>query len=409
MTAPMSPALRRQAAPIALARAATCWLFFANGAALGSWLPHIPDAKHTLGLGDMVLGLALRGMAAGSLVGLPLSGVLTARFGSRRTATVAILALLVITPLPLLAPTLPAFAVTLALLGVANGAVDVAMNAQAIAVEERFGRPILSSFHGLFSAGGLVGAAVASLSMTAGVGPMSHLLGAVGVLLAITLVAVGSLLPTTPSPAAAAAVFRLPRGPLVALGLLALCALLAEGAIGDWAAVYLRDDLRADAATAGLGFAALSLAMAAGRFCGDRLVRRFGGPAVLARGAGIAASGSRRRPGAGQCDGGACRFRRGRARAGQRRADRLQRRRQGPRDVTGACTRCGFDSRVLRVLVGPAADRPRCRAARSRIGPRYRRDCSRNRRLRRDGSGNQEIRRWTGSLNDSRSRKRAIL
>src|SRR5207253_1135963 len=71
---------------------------------------------------------------------------------------------------------------------------------------------------------------------------------------------------------------------------LALCALLAEGAISDWAAVYLRDDLRADAATTGLGFVALSLAMAAGRFCGDRLVRRFGGPAVLARGAGIAAA-----------------------------------------------------------------------------------------------------------------------
>jgi MFS family permease len=182
MTAPMLPASQQEAAPIALARAATCWLFFANGAALGSWVPLIPDAKHALGLGDMVLGLALLGMAAGSLVGLPLSGVLTARFGSRRTATVAILALLVITPLPLLAPTLPAFTVGLALLGVANGAVDVAMNAQAIAVEERFGRPILSSFHGLFSAGGLVGAAVASLSMAAGVGPISHLLAAVGVL-----------------------------------------------------------------------------------------------------------------------------------------------------------------------------------------------------------------------------------
>src|SRR5947207_5707792 len=70
-----------------LARVATGWVFFANGAALGSWVPHIPDAKHALGLSDSVLGFALLGMAVGSLVGLPISGVLTSRFGSRKTAT----------------------------------------------------------------------------------------------------------------------------------------------------------------------------------------------------------------------------------------------------------------------------------------------------------------------------------
>src|SRR6266700_4070073 len=104
-----------------LARLATGWVFFANGAALGSWVPHIPDAKHALGLSDSVLGFALLGMAAGSLVGLPLSGALTARFGSRATATAAILAVLLATPLPILAPRLTIFTVALALLGVANG------------------------------------------------------------------------------------------------------------------------------------------------------------------------------------------------------------------------------------------------------------------------------------------------
>src|SRR5215471_20535661 len=116
---------------IVRARWATAWVFFANGAALGSWVPHIPDAKQALGLSDSLLGLALLGMAAGSLVGLPLSGLLTTRFGSRRTTTAAVLALLVATPLPLLAPSLPAFVVALVLLGMANGAVDDAMNTQA--------------------------------------------------------------------------------------------------------------------------------------------------------------------------------------------------------------------------------------------------------------------------------------
>jgi len=271
-----------------LARSATAWVFFANGAALGSWVPHIPDAKQALGLSDSLLGLALLGMAAGSLIGLPLSGLLTARFGSRRTTTAAVLALLVATPLPLLAPSLPAFVVALVLLGMANGAVDVAMNTQAIAVEERLGRAIMSGFHGFFSVGGLVGAAVAGLAMAAGAGPLTHLTASVALLLVVTLGAVRFLLSTAPA-AAKSAVFRLPRGPLLALGALALCSLMAEGAMGDWAAVYLREDLRTEAGYAALGFAGFSLAMAAGRFLGDGLVRRYGGPAALCAGAGIAA------------------------------------------------------------------------------------------------------------------------
>ena len=114
-----------------LARLAIGWVFFANGAALGSWVPHIPDAKHALGFTDGLLGLALLSMAVGSLIGLPLSGLLTARFGSRKTTTAAILAMLLATPLPILAPSPPLFAIALGLLGMANGAVDVAMNTQA--------------------------------------------------------------------------------------------------------------------------------------------------------------------------------------------------------------------------------------------------------------------------------------
>ena len=272
-----------------LARRATAWVFFANGAAIGSWVPHIPEAKHALGLSDGLLGLALLGMAAGSLVGLPLSGVLTARFGSRRTTTAAILALLLATPLPLLAPSLAAFSVTLILLGIANGAVDVAMNTQAIAVEERVGRAIMSGFHGFFSAGGLAGAAAAGLAMQARIGPVAHLTASVALLLLVTLRAVRSLLPAVPA-AAKTAIFRLPRGALLSLGVFALCSLLAEGAMGDWAAVYLREDLGTGAGYAALGFAGFSLAMAAGRFLGDRVVRRYGGPAVLGAGAGIASA-----------------------------------------------------------------------------------------------------------------------
>ncbi len=273
---------------LALARRAVAWVFFANGASLGSWVPHIPDAKHALGLTDSLLGFALLAMAIGSLVGLPLSGLLTASFGSRKTTTAAILALLLATPLPLLSPSLPAFVAALVLLGIVNGAVDVAMNAQAIAVEARFGRAIMSGLHGLFSTGGLVGATAAALAMSAGIGPKLHLATAAALLFIASLAAVRFLLPTEPS--TQTAMLHLPRGPLLALGALVFCGLLAEGAIGDWSAVYLRDDLAAGAGYAAFGFAGFSLAMAAGRFSGDWMVRRYSGPTVLAMGAGIAAA-----------------------------------------------------------------------------------------------------------------------
>src|SRR5216684_4358699 len=188
-------------------RLAVSWIFFANGAALGSWVPHIPDAKHALSLNESVLGFALLGMAAGSLLGLPLSGALTARFGSRATTTVAILAVLLATPLRILASSLPIFTLTLALLGVANGGVDVAMNAQAIAIEERVGRPIMSSFHGLFSAGGLVGAMAAALAMNGGLDSRAHLLASAAGLFLVSVGAVAFLLPTAISSAARSPMF----------------------------------------------------------------------------------------------------------------------------------------------------------------------------------------------------------
>src|SRR5262249_43384251 len=159
---PMAAIVAASHRRIRLARLATSWVFFANGTAIGSWVPHIPDVKQDLGLTDSVHGLALLAMAVGSLVGLPLSGALTTRLGSGKMTTAAIIALLLAMPLPLLAQSLPLFALALALLGMANGAVDVAMNAQAIAIEQRVGRSIMSSFHSLFSAGGLAGAASAA-------------------------------------------------------------------------------------------------------------------------------------------------------------------------------------------------------------------------------------------------------
>ena len=284
-------------AALARIRVAVAWVFFANGAGMASWVPHIPMVQAKLGLGPSVLGLALLAMGVGALVGIPLSGRASARVGSRMVVRATAVLFFVATPLPLLAPNLAFLVVALFVLGAGNGALDVSMNAQAAAVERRWSRPIMSSFHAMWSAGGLAGAGAAALALAAGVAPVRHLTVASLVLLAITVPALAALLPPTADAHVADRRFARPTRAVLGLGLVAFLALLAEGAMGDWSAVYLRHTLGTTDATAALGFAAFSLTMATGRFLGDalvgrlgdeRVVRLFTGGAALALGAALA-------------------------------------------------------------------------------------------------------------------------
>ncbi len=272
------------------ARRAVATVFFLNGAVLASWIPHIPAVKAVHGLGDGALGLVLLAMAAGAIVAMPIAGVLIGRLGSRSMTTATAVGLAITVPVPLVAPSVPLLAAALFMLGALNGALDVSMNVQALAVEARYRRPIMSSFHALFSLGGLVGAAGAALVMTSTVGDRAHLLLTSAVASA-TLAFVVRGLVTTPPAASVERPLALPGRGLVALGGLAFLGLLAEGAMADWSAVYLRDSLRTTAAVAALGFGAFSLAMTAGRFAGDRMVARFGAVRVLRASSALAAAG----------------------------------------------------------------------------------------------------------------------
>jgi fucose permease len=257
-------------------------VFFLNGLVLASWVPYIPLVKTAHGLGDGALGAVLLAMAIGAVMVLPAAGWLVSRVGSRRVTLLAAATLALALPLPVLAPSAILVAAALCLLGAANATLDVAMNAQGVAVETAAGRPVLSSFHGLFSLGGLVGAAVAVGTMAVGITAVAHVLAVTLGSLAVLIAMRGALLPTPPAATAPAPVFVWPPRRLLGLGGLTFCALLAEGAMGDWSAVYLHEDLGASPALAGAGFAAFSLAMAVGRFSGDHLAARLG-PARLLR------------------------------------------------------------------------------------------------------------------------------
>ena len=266
------------------ARVALTFVFLADGVMVGSWASRIPAVKDGLGLTTSQLGVALFAMSLGALVSMPLAGWLDERVGSARIALVALLGGGSSLWLAGVAGSLGALVGALALFGAGFGAVNVAGNAQGIALERAYGRSILSSFHAAFSAGGLIGAAAGGLAAARGVEPSAHF-AAVAVTLALVALGAGRLLPRADVGCETFALVRPPRA-LLLLGCAAFFTLLAEGAAADWSAVYLRGSLGSTAAFAALGYTAFSLAMVASRLAGDRLDETIG-PAALAGGGGV--------------------------------------------------------------------------------------------------------------------------
>ena len=274
------------------ARVAVAVAFVCLGAGGGSWATRIPAVQHRLGLSAAELGLALFGLGFGSLLSMPLTGVVIARRGSRPVMRAAWLAFAVSVALPPLAWNLPTLWVTLTLFGAASGALDVAMNAHGVTVEHAYGRPILSSLHAAFSAGALLGAALGALAAGLGIDARAHL-ALVAAAIAIASIATGgALLPADADRGAAGQplVLRLPRQ-LAALGAIAFLSLFCEGAASDWSAVYLAGPLGAGADVAAAAFAGFAAAMMLGRVGGDRLVARLGEVTVVRAGAALAAGG----------------------------------------------------------------------------------------------------------------------
>lgn len=273
------------------ARAGVSLLFFVNGALFGNWVPRIPAVKDALGLSEGALGLALLGSGLGALGGSVAAGVLVSRLGSRRVALAGALLLSAGLPLPGLAPSWVWLAASLVALGAADAFVDVGMNAHGITVQERYGRSILSGFHGFWSLGAVTGSLAGSLA--AGLAtPVAVHLAVAGLLLALLTLATAPLLLDADAdrdPQRRQAIVW-PGRALGALGLLTLLAAFVEDTPGSWSAVYLTEDLGAAPGIAGLAYAAFAVAMTVARLAGDRVVDRFG-PARTARAGALLAAG----------------------------------------------------------------------------------------------------------------------
>ncbi|MEZ5933970.1 MAG: MFS transporter [Alphaproteobacteria bacterium] len=273
------------------ARLGTTAVFFICGIGHGTWAPRLAELKEQVGASDGQLGMALLMIGLGALIAMPVTGLLIGRLGSRQVSITMALAQALIFPLQALAWHWLALGAAMLLYGLAIASLDVAMNVQATEIERRYGRPIMSSFHGGYSVGDMAGALLTGVAASIALGLASHFFLAAFFMLIAGVGGCLLMIADRQAEPSAGPTFALPKGVLIAIGLIAFASLLAEGSVGDWSAIYLIDYQHSDTETAAIALTVFAFAMAIMRFAGDRLVHRFGPFAILQASGLLAATG----------------------------------------------------------------------------------------------------------------------
>ncbi len=260
------------------------------GAVVGSWASRVPAVRAAAGLGTLGLGLALLGLAVGAVVAMPIVGWLVGRAGSVQATQAGVTLCCVTLPLTSLARDFAELAGALIGLGVSIGTLDVAMNAYAVGLERRVGKPMLSAFHAFYSVGGFIGAGVGALAAGLRQTPTTQFL----IVVAFAAVAWIAFVPRRLDVEAdlGSTVSQAPRTrrlhqqrialPVLLLGAIAFCALFAEGAATDWSVIYIHTTVGAGAAAGAATYAGFALAMTVARLSSDRLSDILG-PVVVTR------------------------------------------------------------------------------------------------------------------------------
>ncbi|MDX8456824.1 MFS transporter [Mesorhizobium sp. VK9D] len=272
-------------------RWAVAGIFLANGFLTGSWAPQIPVFLTRLDITKFTLGLLILLFGVGAVIAMTLCGHLISRHGSRTVTQLfgicGSFGLLIVS----LAPDVPLAAIAMLVFGGSIGGMDVAMNSNAVVVERKLSRAIMSSSHGFWSLGGFAGGALGGYSIQ-NYGYLSHAIAVTVIAFAVIAIAIPYLVAEDRPQAVEHQKFTLPRHTAVYLvGLMALLTMISEGAVLDWAALFLHQELGADLAIAGLAYAAFSGVMALMRFLGDGVRNRFGAVATLRGSALVAAAG----------------------------------------------------------------------------------------------------------------------
>lgn len=266
--------------------------FFSNGAAMATWVSRLPSIQNKLGLSEGSLGLVLLGSSMGTITALLLAGNIIEKLGSSKVTLISALVLCGSLPLLSLAPDAVLLFFLLFFFGGAMSLMDVAMNEQAVLVERKTQLSLMSTFHGGFSigamAGAMIGAGMATLPSNSLV---LHFALAAVLFSAINISIFPYFLPAKSEHHEKRRTIRIPERALWALGVIAFCSMITEGAMGDWSAIYLTNILQTSSSYAALGYAVFSLMMTIGRFGGDSITSKWGMVGVIRTGSLIATTG----------------------------------------------------------------------------------------------------------------------
>ncbi|MBC7395159.1 MAG: MFS transporter [Variovorax sp.] len=265
--------------------------FMALGVLAGSWGAHIPSVKARYALSEATLSLVLLAAAIGAVSSLFFAGRILGRLGARTAAALAALLMCLMLGTVLEHSSLTVLLPAMVVLGAAMSVFDVSINTEGSVLESLGGRAVMSNLHGMFSVGGMTGAAVVAFLLGAGVTPRWQLIGVCAVVAVVVVIAARGMLASHPSHQddGENAHFAWPKGLLLIIGLLIFAGMTAEGVMVDWCVLYLKQDVGLPQAQAAVGYAIFSAAMASSRFAGDWLRNRYSERALLRTGATLAA------------------------------------------------------------------------------------------------------------------------
>lgn len=272
-------------------RGAVSVLFFVAGLCFASWASRIPDIGLQLGLSEGELGQLLLALPVGSMLALPVAGWLVHTYGSRMVVLLATCLYAVFLPLLGWASGFWSLAGGLVLFGFAGNLLNISVNTQAIGVQAAYGKPIMASFHGLWSLAGFLGGALGTLLIRWQQTPLSHFLLVMVLSLALILLAHPRTVPHDTGAGASGPSLRRPEPYLLRIGLIAFCGMLCEGCMFDWSGVYFQRVVRPTADLVTAGYVACMSTMALGRFISDYFTHRFGTSRMLQISSGLIAGG----------------------------------------------------------------------------------------------------------------------
>ncbi len=268
-------------------------IFASFGFLFGNWVTWIPYVKQKFGLDDAQLGLLLLSLPFASILANPLSTLIINRFGMRATTIWGLCGMALAYALPVNVPYLWMTSAGLGLMGIGIAFTNVAMNTCVTSIERQDGIYIISTSHGMFSAGGMLGSAMASILMGLKVSPALHIAGVSVFVISLAIIVRPIIMSIHEEKRSeeAGAKFAWPNRILLGMIAISLCTNVTEGTMADWTAVYMRDVVKSNDFFIGWGFACYALFMASGRFIGDSLIPRYGSRKILVGGGIVAAVG----------------------------------------------------------------------------------------------------------------------